>query len=116
MRTLTKAIALLNAPLRVNAPFNAQEKELLSQTEVLLNSLLDETPEVIEALASLAQIQRSNRRTPNQCSSCVPRLTGQLWRLLPSPRYQVQQPAKLYSDTQPAIKQFAEFKQQQEAQ
>ncbi|MBJ2135307.1 DUF4175 domain-containing protein [Paraglaciecola chathamensis] len=116
VRTLTKAIALLNAPLRVNAPFNAQEKELLSQTEVLLNSLLDETPEVIEALASLAQIQRSNRRTPNQCSSCVPRLTGQLWRLLPSPRYQVQQPAKLYSDTQPAIKQFAEFKQQQEAQ
>jgi hypothetical protein len=116
VRTLTKAIALLNAPLRVNAPFNAQEKELLSQTEVLLNSLLDETPEVIEALASLAQIQRSNRRTPNLCSSCVPRLTGQLWRLLPSPRYQVQQPAKLYNDTQPAIKQFAEFKQQQEAQ
>lgn len=116
VRTLTKAIALLNAPLRANAPFNEQEKELLSQTEVLLNSLLDETPEVIEALASLAQIQRSNRRTPNQCSSCLPRLTGQLWRLLPSPRYQVQQPAKLYSDTQPAIKQFAEFKQQQEAQ
>ena len=116
VRTLTKAIALLNAPLRANAPFNEQEKELLSQTEVLLNSLLDETPEVIEALASLAQIQRSNRRPPNQCSSCLPRLTGQLWRLLPSPRYQVQQPAKLYSDTQPAIKQFAEFKQQQEAQ
>ena len=116
MRTLTKAIALLNAPLRANAPFNEQEKELLSQTEVLLNSLLDETPEVIEALASLAQIQRSNRRTPNQCSSCLPRLTGQLWRLLPSPRYKVQQPAKLYNDTQPAIKHFAEFKQQQEAQ
>ncbi|MEI8646752.1 DUF4175 domain-containing protein [Paraglaciecola sp. Hal342] len=116
VRTLTKAIALLNAPLRANAPFNEQEKELLSQTEVLLNSLLDETPEVIEALASLAQIQRSNRRPPNQCSSCLPRLTGQLWRLLPSPRYKVQQPAKLYNDTQPAIKHFAEFKQQQEAQ
>ncbi|AEE21831.1 hypothetical protein Glaag_0868 [Glaciecola sp. 4H-3-7+YE-5] len=116
VRTLTKAIALLNAPLRANAPFNEQEKELLSQTEVLLNSLLNETPEVIEALASLAQIQRSNRRTPNQCSSCLPRLTGQLWRLLPSPRYKVQQPAKLYNDAQPAIKHFAEFKQQQEAQ
>lgn len=116
MRTLKKTIAVLNAPLRVNALFNEQEKELLSQTETLLNSLLDETPEVIEALASLAQIQRSNRRTPSQCPSCLPSLTGQLWRLLPSPRYQVQQPAKLYNNTQPAIKQFAEFQQQQEAQ
>ncbi|QHJ13184.1 hypothetical protein FX988_03443 [Paraglaciecola mesophila] len=116
VRTLKKTIAVLNAPLRANTPFNEQEKALLSQTEALLNSLLAETPEVIDALASLTQIQRSNRRNPNQCSSCLPRLTGQLWRLLPSPRYQVQQPTKLYSDTQPAIKQFAEFKQQQEAQ
>lgn len=113
---INKAILMLNATLKPNIAFTPEEQETLHKVDALLNTLLESNPEVIEALGALAQIQRSNQRVPRQCRSCVDTVIAQLWRLLPPARYQAQPPAKPYTNTQPAIKQFTQFRLEQQTQ
>jgi hypothetical protein len=116
IRTLNQAILILNAALKPNIAFSPEEQDTLHKVDALLNTLLETNPEVIEALGALAQIQSSNQRVPRQCHSCVDTLIAQLWRLLPPARYQAQQPARRYTNTQPAIKQFTQFRLEQQSQ
>ena len=116
IRTLNQAILILNAALKPNIAFTPEEQNALHKVDALLNTLLESNPEVIEALGALAQIQSSNQRVPRQCRSCVDNLIAQLWHLLPPARYQAQQPARRYTNTQPAIKQFTQFRLEQQTQ
>jgi len=109
IQALQRLIALLNAPMQSTMPFNNDELAILQDANSRLQNMLDEDPNVIRILALLAQIESAKQRHPTSCELCAERLQAQLWQLLPPAQSSPAQLRRPYSNTQPAIKHYAEF-------